>query len=288
MSFSELGLHADLLRAVTAQGYTEPTPIQRQAIPVVLEGRDMLASAQTGTGKTAGFTLPMLQRLTAGPRPGKRQVRALVLTPTRELAAQVGESVSTYGQHLALRSHIIFGGVGQQPQIDALKAGLDVLIATPGRLLDLHQQGHVDLSAVEILVLDEADRMLDMGFIHDIKRLLRLVPKKRQNLLFSATFSNEIQALAQQLLDNPAMIEVAPRNATAEKIEQAIYRVDREKKRELLAHLIQQNGWFQVLVFTRTKHGANRLAEQLSKQEIPAMAIHGNKSQGARTRFNGF
>lgn len=284
MSFSELGLHADLLRAVTAQGYTEPTPIQRQAIPVVLEGRDMLASAQTGTGKTAGFTLPMLQRLNTGKRPEKRQVRALVLTPTRELAAQVGESVSTYGQHLALRSHIIFGGVGQQPQIDALKAGLDVLVATPGRLLDLHQQGHVDLSSVEILVLDEADRMLDMGFIHDIKRLLRLVPKKRQNLLFSATFSNEIQTLAQQLLDNPAMIEVAPRNTTAEKIEQAIYRVDREKKRELLAHLIQQNGWFQVLVFTRTKHGANRLAEQLSKQNIPAMAIHGNKSQGARTR----
>lgn len=229
MSFSELGLHADLLRAVTAQGYTEPTPIQRQAIPVVLEGRDMLASAQTGTGKTAGFTLPMLQRLNTGKRPGKRQVRALVLTPTRELAAQVGESVSTYGQHLALRSHIIFGGVGQQPQVDALKAGLDVLVATPGRLLDLHQQGHVDLSAVEILVLDEADRMLDMGFIHDIKRLLRLVPKKRQNLLFSATFSNEIQTLAQQLLENPAMIEVAPRNATADKIEQAIYRVDREK-----------------------------------------------------------
>ncbi|MDQ7735140.1 DEAD/DEAH box helicase [Halomonas sp. SpR1] len=284
MSFSELGLHADLLRAVTAQGYTQPSPIQRQAIPVVLEGRDMLASAQTGTGKTAGFTLPMLQRLNTGKRPGKRQVRALVLTPTRELAAQVGESVSTYGQHLALRSHIIFGGVGQQPQIDALKAGLDVLVATPGRLLDLHQQGHVDLSCVEILVLDEADRMLDMGFIHDIKRLLRLVPKKRQNLLFSATFSNEIQTLAQQLLDNPAMIEVAPRNATADKIEQSIYRVDREKKRELLAHLIQQNGWFQVLVFTRTKHGANRLAEQLSKQDIPSMAIHGNKSQGARTR----
>ncbi|CAN0547824.1 unnamed protein product, partial [Ectocarpus sp. 12 AP-2014] len=284
MSFSDLGLHADLLRAVTAQGYTEPTPIQRQAIPVVLEGRDMLASAQTGTGKTAGFTLPMLQRLKDGKRPARRQVRALVLTPTRELAAQVGESVATYGQHLSLRSHIIFGGVGQQPQIDALKAGLDVLIATPGRLLDLHQQGHVDLSTVEILVLDEADRMLDMGFIHDIKRLLRLVPKKRQNLLFSATFSNEIQTLAQQLLDNPALIEVAPRNTTAEKIEQAIYRVDREKKRELLAHLIQQNGWFQVLVFTRTKHGANRLAEQLSKQDIPAMAIHGNKSQGARTR----
>lgn len=218
MSFSDLGLHDELLRAVTAQGYTQPTPIQQQAIPVVLEGRDLLASAQTGTGKTAGFTLPMLQRLANGKRPGKRQVRALVLTPTRELAAQVGESVAAYGQHLSLRSHIIFGGVGQQPQVDALRAGLDVLVATPGRLLDLHQQGHVDLSAIEILVLDEADRMLDMGFIHDIKRLLRLVPKQRQNLLFSATFSNEIQTLAQQLLNNPALIEVAPRNTTAEKL----------------------------------------------------------------------
>lgn len=287
MSFSDLGLHDDLLRAVTAQGYTQPTPIQQQAIPIVLEGRDLLASAQTGTGKTAGFTLPMLQRLANGKRPGKRQVRALVLTPTRELAAQVGESVAAYGQHLSLRSHIIFGGVGQQPQVDALRAGLDVLVATPGRLLDLHQQGHVDLSAIEILVLDEADRMLDMGFIHDIKRLLRLVPKQRQNLLFSATFSNEIQTLAQQLLNNPALIEVAPRNTTAEKIEQAIYRVDRDKKRDLLAHLIQRHNWFQVLVFTRTKHGANRLAEQLSKQDIPAMAIHGNKSQGARTRALG-
>jgi len=287
MSFSDLGLHDDLLRAVTAQGYTQPTPIQQQAIPVVLEGRDLLASAQTGTGKTAGCTLPMLQRLANGKRPGKRQVRALVLTPTRELAAQVGESVAAYGQHLSLRSHIIFGGVGQQPQVDALRAGLDVLVATPGRLLDLHQQGHVDLSAIEILVLDEADRMLDMGFIHDIKRLLRLVPKQRQNLLFSATFSNEIQTLAQQLLNNPALIEVAPRNTTAEKIEQAIYRVDRDKKRDLLAHLIQRHNWFQVLVFTRTKHGANRLAEQLSKQDIPAMAIHGNKSQGARTRALG-
>ena len=272
---------------MNAQGYTQPTPIQQKAIPVVLEGRDLLASAQTGTGKTAGFTLPMLQRLANGKRPGKRQVRALVLTPTRELAAQVGESVAAYGQHLSLRSHIIFGGVGQQPQVDALRHGLDVLVATPGRLLDLHQQGHVDLAAVEILVLDEADRMLDMGFIHDIKRLLRLVPKQRQNLLFSATFSNEIQTLAKQLLNDPALIEVAPRNTTAEKIEQAIYRVDRDKKRDLLAHLILRHNWFQVLVFTRTKHGANRLAEQLSKQDIPAMAIHGNKSQGARTRALG-
>ncbi|MBA2777599.1 DEAD/DEAH box helicase [Billgrantia kenyensis] len=282
--FSELGLRAELLRAVEAQGYTNPTPIQRQAIPTVLKGGDLLASAQTGTGKTAGFTLPMLQRLADGARPGKRQVRALVLAPTRELAAQVGESVADYGRHLTLKSHVIFGGVGQQPQVDAIRPGLDVLVATPGRLLDLQQQKHVDLSRVEILVLDEADRMLDMGFIHDIKKVLRLLPEKRQNLLFSATFSDEIQALAGKLLDNPEKIEVARRNTTAETVDQAIYRVDREKKRELLAHLIQQHGWHQVLVFTRTKHGANRLAEQLSKQEIPAMAIHGNKSQSARTR----
>lgn len=287
MSFSELGLQDDLLRAITNQGYTQPTPIQQKAIPMVLAGRDLLASAQTGTGKTAGFTLPMLQRLSNGKRPGKRQVRALVLTPTRELAAQVGESVTDYGKYLPLTSHIIFGGVGQNPQVEALRKGLDILVATPGRLMDLQQQGHVDLSQVEILVLDEADRMLDMGFIHDIKRILKLLPAKRQNLLFSATFSNVIQTLATQLLDNPALVEVAPRNTTAEKIDQTIYRVDRDKKRELLAHLITRHGWFQVLVFTRTKHGANRLAEQLSKQDIPAMAIHGNKSQGARTRALG-
>ncbi|WP_447895867.1 DEAD/DEAH box helicase [Vreelandella sp. GE22] len=287
MSFTELGLQDDLLRAISTQGYTQPTPIQLKAIPLVLAGRDLLASAQTGTGKTAGFTLPMLQLLNTGKRPGKRQVRALVLTPTRELAAQVGESVSDYGKYLSLKSHIIFGGVGQNPQVQALREGLDVLIATPGRLMDLQQQGHVDLSQVEILVLDEADRMLDMGFIHDIKRILKLLPNKRQNLLFSATFSNEIQTLANQLLDNPALVEVAPRNTTAEKIVQTIYQVDRDKKRELLAHLITQHSWFQVLVFTRTKHGANRLAEQLSKQDIPAMAIHGNKSQGARTRALG-
>ncbi|PRY68665.1 DEAD/DEAH box helicase [Halomonas ventosae] len=284
MTFSDLGLRAELLRAVEAQGYTTPTPIQLKAIPAVLQGGDLLASAQTGTGKTAGFTLPMLQRLAGGPRPARRQVRALVLTPTRELAAQVGESVADYGRHLTLKSHVIFGGVGQQPQVDAIRAGLDVLVATPGRLLDLHQQKHVDLSKVEILVLDEADRMLDMGFIHDIRKILRVLPEKRQNLLFSATFSNEIQALAGKLLDDPAMIEVARRNTTAELVDQAIYRVDREKKRELLAHLITQHDWQQVLVFTRTKHGANRLAEQLSKQDIPAMAIHGNKSQSARTK----
>ncbi|MGR2737194.1 DEAD/DEAH box helicase [Billgrantia sp. Q4P2] len=282
--FSDLGLRAELLRAVEAQGYTTPTPIQLQAIPTVLKGGDLLASAQTGTGKTAGFTLPMLQRLADGPRPGQRQVRALVLTPTRELAAQVGESVADYGRHLTLKSHVIFGGVGQQPQVDAIRPGLDVLVATPGRLLDLHQQRHVDLSKVEILVLDEADRMLDMGFIHDIKKVLRVLPAKRQNLLFSATFSDEIQALAAKLLDNPEKISVARRNTTAETVEQAVYRVDREKKRDLLAHLITRHAWHQVLVFTRTKHGANRLAEQLSKQDIPAMAIHGNKSQTARTK----
>ncbi|MCE8031929.1 DEAD/DEAH box helicase [Billgrantia tianxiuensis] len=282
--FSELGLRAELLRAVEAQGYTTPTPIQRQAIPAVLKGGDLLASAQTGTGKTAGFTLPMLQRLADGPRPGQRQIRALVLTPTRELAAQVGESVADYGRHLTLKSHVIFGGVDQQPQVDAIRPGLDVLVATPGRLLDLQQQKHVDLSRVEILVLDEADRMLDMGFIHDIRKVLRLLPDKRQNLLFSATFSDEIQALADKLLDNPERIEVARRNTTAETVDQAVYRVDRDKKRELLAHLITRHAWHQVLVFTRTKHGANRLAEQLSKQDIPAMAIHGNKSQSARTK----
>lgn len=284
VSFADLSLSEELLKAVQAKGYTHPSPIQSQAIPVILEGRDLLASAQTGTGKTAGFTLPLLQRLSQTTRSRQHVVRALVLTPTRELAAQVAKSVQDYGRYLPLRSLVIFGGVGQQPQVDALKRGVDVLIATPGRLLDLHQQGHVDLSQIETLILDEADRMLDMGFIHDIKRLLRLLPRKRQNLLFSATFSNDIQALAQQLLNDPAFIEVAPRNATAEKIEQTVYRVDRDKKRALLAHLIEKHRWFQVLVFTRTKHGANRLAEQLSKQSIPAMAIHGNKSQGARTR----
>lgn len=287
MDFSDLGLSAELLDAINAEGYSTPTPIQAQAIPAVLEGHDLLASAQTGTGKTAGFGLPLLQRLNQGKRASSRQVRALVLAPTRELAAQVGKSIATYGAKLPLRTQIIFGGVGQNPQVEALKRGVDVLIATPGRLLDLQQQGHVDLSRLEVLVLDEADRMLDMGFIHDIKRLLRLMPAKRQNLLFSATFSNEIQALAKQLLHDPKMIEVAQRNATADKVEQTVYQVDREKKRDLLAHLIETQKWYQVLVFSRTKHGANRLAEQLSKRSIPAMAIHGNKSQGARTRALG-
>jgi len=284
MSFASLGLSEELVRAVTERGYTEPTPIQAQAIPVVLQGGDLLGGAQTGTGKTAGFTLPLLQRLMAQPIKGKAPIRALVLTPTRELAAQVEESVRLYGKHLPLKSMMMFGGVNINPQIKQLHGRVDILVATPGRLLDHVQQKTVDLSHVEILVLDEADRMLDMGFIRDIKKILALLPKKRQNLLFSATFSDEIKLLADNLLNNPALIEVARRNATAELIEQKVYPVDRERKRELLAHLVKEHNWFQVLVFTRTKHGANRLAEQLDKNGIPAMAIHGNKSQAARTR----
>ena len=286
MSFSELGLSEEILRAVTERGYTQPTPIQAQAIPAVLSGGDLLAGAQTGTGKTAGFTLPILQLLTASAKPttGKSPIRALVLIPTRELAAQVEESVRDYGKYLKLTSMTMIGGVNINPQIQRLKTRVDILVATPGRLLDHVQQRTVDLSHVEILVLDEADRMLDMGFIRDIKKVLALLPKKRQNLLFSATFSDEIKALADGLLNKPAMIEVARRNATAELIEQKVYPVDRERKRELLAHLIKERNWFQVLVFTRTKHGANRLAEQLDKSGIPALAIHGNKSQAARTR----
>ncbi|MGN6315831.1 DEAD/DEAH box helicase [Trinickia sp.] len=288
MSFDSLGLSEPLVRAVHELGYTSPTPIQQQAIPAVLSGGDLLAGAQTGTGKTAGFTLPILQRLSeAQPQTGaagKRKVRALILTPTRELAAQVEESVRAYGKYLKLKSTVLFGGVGINPQIDALKRGVDIVVATPGRLLDHMQQKTIDVSGLEILVLDEADRMLDMGFIHDIKRVLARLPEKRQNLLFSATFADEIKALADSLLDTPALIEVARRNTTAELVSQKIYPVDRDRKRELLTHLIRQHAWFQVLVFTRTKHGANRLAEQLTKDGISALAIHGNKSQSARTR----
>ncbi len=287
MSFDTLGLSADILRAISEQGYNEPTPIQRKAIPVVLDGRDVLAGAQTGTGKTAGFTLPLLQRLSNSPtKGGCRPVRALVLTPTRELAAQVGDSVKTYGRHLPLRSTVIFGGVKINPQIDKLRRGVDILVATPGRLLDHVGQRTVDLSQVEILVLDEADRMLDMGFIHDIRKVMALLPDNtaRQTLLFSATFSNEIKQLANRLLNNPELIEVARRNTTAERIEQRIHPVDKLRKRELLSYLIGSGDWRQVLVFTRTKHGANRLAEQLGKDGLTASAIHGNKSQGARTR----
>ncbi|QBY52185.1 DEAD/DEAH box helicase [Cupriavidus oxalaticus] len=293
MSFSELGLSEKIVRAVAEQGYTSPTPIQAQAIPAVLKGGDLLAGAQTGTGKTAGFTLPMLHLLSesaaaraAGnaPRAGKPPVRALVLTPTRELAAQVEESVRNYGKYLRLRSMVMFGGVGINPQIEQLKRGVDIVVATPGRLLDHVAQRTVDLSQVELLVLDEADRMLDMGFIHDIRKILNVLPAKRQNLLFSATFSDDIRALADRLLNNPASIEVARRNTTAETVDQRVYPVDRERKRELLAHLVRQHDWHQVLVFTRTKHGANRLAEQLTKDGLSALAIHGNKSQSARTR----
>jgi ATP-dependent RNA helicase RhlE len=284
MSFAILGLSDAILRAVTERGYTEPTPIQAQAIPAVLSGGDLLAGAQTGTGKTAGFTLPLLQRLSAQPVTGKAPIRALVLAPTRELAAQVEESVREYGKYLPLKSMMMFGGVNINPQIKQLQGRVDILVATPGRLLDHVQQKTVDLSRVEILVLDEADRMLDMGFIRDIKKILALLPAKRQNLLFSATFSDEIKALADGLLNNPALIEVARRNQANELIEQRVYPVDRERKRALLTQLIKDNNWFQVLVFTRTKHGANNLAEHLNKESISAMAIHGNKSQAARTR----
>ncbi len=285
MLFTDLGLSAEILRAVSEQGYSQPTPIQSQAIPVVLKGGDVLAGAQTGTGKTAGFTLPLLQRLsTQKPASGQRPVRALVLTPTRELAAQVGESVETYGKYLPMRSAVIFGGVKINPQIAMLRRGVDILVATPGRLLDHVNQKTLDLSQVEILVLDEADRMLDMGFIHDIRKVLALLPKGRQNLLFSATFSNEIKRLADGLLDSPSLIEVARRNTTAESIDQVVHFVDKGRKRELLSFLIGSGNWQQVLVFTRTKHGANRLAEQLGNDGLTAAAIHGNKSQGARTR----
>lgn len=288
MNFSDLGLAEELVRAVTEHGYTTPTPIQAQAIPTVLEGRDLMAGAQTGTGKTAGFVLPMLQRLSdrtrKGPSGNRAPVRALILTPTRELAAQVEESVRVYGRHTKLNSLVVFGGVSINPQISRLKGRVDILVATPGRLLDLAQQKVVDLSQVEILVLDEADRMLDMGFIRDIRKIIALLPKQRQNLLFSATFSDEIKALADGLLTKPALIEVARRNATADLIAQKVYEVNRDEKRQVLSHLIRTERWTQVLVFTRTKHGANRLAEQLGKDGIPAMAIHGNKSQTARTK----
>ncbi|MGA8054743.1 MAG: DEAD/DEAH box helicase [Burkholderiales bacterium] len=285
LSFASLGLAPELVRAVDKQGYTHPTPVQSQAIPAILAGRDVLAGAQTGTGKTAGFTLPMLQRLSRHAHHGGRHaVRALVLAPTRELAAQVEESVRTYGAYLPLRSTLVYGGVGINPQIDALRRGVDVLVATPGRLLDHVGQRTVHLSHVEILVLDEADRMLDMGFIRDIRKILALLPAKRQNLLFSATFSDEIRELANGLLDDPVYVEVARRNAESDLVTQRVHPVDASRKRALLAHLVSTGDWRQVLVFTRTKHGANRLAEQLCKDGVEATAIHGNKSQNARTR----
>ena len=286
VTFASLALADPILRAIGEAGYTTPTPIQVKAIPQVLAGRDLLAAAQTGTGKTAGFTLPLLHILSqthVHPHPPGRP-RCLIMTPTRELAAQVEESVKTYGKHLPLSSLVMFGGVNINPQISALKKRVDILVATPGRLLDHVGQRTLDLSGVEILVLDEADRMLDMGFIRDIRKVLALLPKKRQNLLFSATFSDEIRELTRGLLHDPATVEVAPRNTTAERVEQAAYMVGQKHKRELLAHLIKEKQWFQALVFTRTKHGANKLAEYLTKHDIPATAIHGNKSQAARTR----
>ena len=284
MNFDQLNLAPAILRAVQEQGYTAPTPIQAQAIPLVLEGHDLLAGAQTGTGKTAGFTLPMLHKLSTTParRPGA--IRALVLTPTRELAAQVEESVRTYGQYLDLKSTVIFGGVGMNPQVDRIRRGVDILVATPGRLLDLEGQDHIDLSNIEILVLDEADRMLDMGFIHDVKKVLALLPKDKQSLLFSATFSDEIRELANGLLKSPKSVQVTPPNTTVERIAQVIYPVGRARKKDVLAHLIGENDWSQVLVFTRTKFGANKVADFLNDRGIKAMALHGNKSQSARTQ----
>ena len=284
-TFESLGLASELVRAVHDEGYTAPTPIQAQAIPSILQGRDILAAAQTGTGKTAGFALPLLQLLAQNAeRPASKTVRALVLTPTRELAAQVESAIRTYGKHLKLRTALVFGGVGMQPQVDALKRGVDILVATPGRLLDHVEQRTVDLSKVNVFVLDEADRMLDMGFIHDIKRVLKLLPPKKQSLLFSATFSEEIRALASGLIHNPVTVEVARRNAPADIVAQGAYLVPKDRKRELLRDLIVDGQWQQVLVFTRMKHGANRLAEQLMKDGLPSAAIHGNKSQSARTK----
>jgi len=285
MSFTNLGLNDSLLKAIKDQGYDTPTPIQQQAIPVVIEGKDVLAAAQTGTGKTAGFTLPLLERLSqSNPKMGKKQIRVLVLTPTRELAAQVAESVETYGKYMKYTSTVIFGGVGINPQLATLRKGVDIVIATPGRLLDIASQKGIDFSALETLVLDEADRMLDMGFIHDIKKLMKMMPKQRQTLLFSATFSKEIKQLASGLLNDPVLIEVARENTTSEQVSQVVYPVDKRRKRELLSQLIKTKDWRQVLVFTRTKHGANKLTKQLEEAGITAAAIHGNKSQGARTK----
>jgi ATP-dependent RNA helicase RhlE len=288
MLFSDLGLKAELQRAVAEQGYDTPTPIQQQAIPAVLAGHDLMATAQTGTGKTAGFTLPILHRLSSGPNDRltrvARKPRVLVLTPTRELAIQVEESVRTYGKHLPINSLAVFGGVGINPQIAGLRRGVDILVATPGRLLDHVQQRTVDLSGVEIFVLDEADRMLDMGFIRDIRKIIALLPKERQNLMFSATFSPDIRELAAGLLHNPVSVDVAPRNTAAETVTQKVIECDREQKKELLKHLFVTRGLHQVLVFARTKHGADALARMLDKAGIKSAAIHGDKSQGARTR----
>ncbi len=284
MKFTDLGLGPTLIKAIEEKGYTTPSPIQAKAIPEVLKGKDVLASAQTGTGKTAGFTLPLLQLLSKKNQPGQRKVRALILTPTRELAAQIFENVKEYSTHINLRSTVIFGGVNQNPQIKTLRSGVEILIATPGRLLDLHSQKALSLKFVEILVLDEADRMLDMGFQRDINKIMALLPNKRQNLLFSATFSKEIKALAQGILNQPVLVEATPENSTVEAIKQKVYKVDKNRKAALLIDLIKEGNWSQVLVFTRTKHGANNLTKKMLKANIEAAAIHGNKSQGARTK----
>jgi len=284
MSFKELGLSKALLKAVEEKGYTTPSPIQEKAIPVILEGKDILASAQTGTGKTAGFTLPILQIITGTKNPKYRPIRALVLTPTRELAAQVYENVREYSRYVDIKSTVVFGGVKPKAQITTLRSGVDVLVATPGRLLDLHNQGKLSLKRVDLFILDEADRMLDMGFLRDIKKIISYLPSKRQNLMFSATFSREIKALANGFLKNPVMVEAAPENSTAEMVVQKIYRVPKGKKASFLTQLISDGNWNQVLVFTRTKHGANNLTKKLINKNISAAAIHGNKSQGARTK----
>ncbi len=284
MNFSELGLSDSILKAIEQQGYREPSPIQAQTIPAILEGKDVMATAQTGTGKTAGFTLPILEILSKGNPTKSNQIRTLILTPTRELAAQVSDSVTTYGKYLPLRSSVVFGGIKINPQMRKLRSGVDILVATPGRLLDLYSQNAVKFDTLEIVVFDEADRMLDMGFIHDIKRILKILPSKKQTLMFSATFSNDIRTLAKSLVSNPVEISVTPRNSTVKAVKQWIHPVDKSKKQALLTHLIQEHGWYQVLVFSRTKHGANRIATQLEKKKINATTIHGNKGQGARTR----
>ena len=285
MSFTTLGLSNPILKAIKEQGYDTPTPIQQKAIPLVIEGKDILAAAQTGTGKTAGFTLPLLERLYQfSPKMHKKQIRCLVLTPTRELALQVEKSMEDYGKYTPFRSTVIFGGVGINPQLATLRKGVEIVVATPGRLLDISSQGGIDFSRLEFLILDEADRMLDMGFINDIKKLLKLMPQKRQTLLFSATFSPEIKKLASGLLNNPAIVEVSRENSTVTSITQTVHLVDKRRKRELLSQLIKTQNWKQVLVFTRTKHGANRLTKELIEYGISALAIHGNKSQGARVK----
>jgi len=284
MSFTTLGLSKSLLKAIDKQGYTSPSPIQAKAIPLILKGNDVLASAQTGTGKTAGFTLPMLQKLSEGQREKRRSIRGLILTPTRELAAQVHANVKAYSEFLDIRSTVIFGGVNQRPQVATIRNGVDILVATPGRLLDLQNQGLLSLSKIEILVLDEADRMLDMGFLRDIRKITDLLPKRRQSLLFSATFSKQIKSLANDFLYNPETVETTPENSTVDAIDQKIYRVAKTLKTGLIIKLISEGNWKQVLVFTRTKHGANRLCTKMEKSGITAAAIHGNKSQGARTK----